>query len=846
MALTSSGQIKVSDIYKNRNDTASEPGADENISIKTVSDDYSANAATAGVSRANLGAEPYAMSEFYNAHYTQNYFDTVQWRNTSGAALSDAVDSESGRVYWDVNTDQELTGSHTGYLVTLNLVSDNSILASAYKTYDGESITIYQAITAPSTGQLVDKWYAKVSSGTYRNSVGAYIDHWNKVGAIAIDTESTSSVANASATADKAHGYAHTATYGAVSPITSSWAFAKVSGDGGNPSPTTSTSASPTIRYTGPGIYKADVTVSGQPTTARNSTAASSMYHAVEYDDVFTVSSPTSLNARSSTISVSGNQQGINGTVTWGLVTSGANTYYISSSTATKDSRHVAGTYGATAFITPEPGTYQARASGGTASANSSTFSVYTLLTDEFAAGDITTSAATLYASDETDPDNEADAGKKMTFYFANDVASDATVGFAYAATSKPAGSAVYFNNNSVGDVDGTAVEDIDLIDLTDTGGSGAPTDAIYNTVGSYTIRCTVYGRMSQSATADKGITVNYKPQFNQFTITSGTTAIQKESAMDISVGWQGFVVDNDTNQLEFQVRDASDTADVGASTVANFASTLGGLQTSLLDQTISDVIDSPTAAGNFRLAVAAEADATVRTTAIFNVAFTHSGSFQYSHSAVPDNGGLADDYRTYISWLEAAEETGTANPSATFYWLESTSIKPLAAGGLIHTDTALSVDWPAGAPWAGAGDFNKGYGGTQPGMFLYSDSETSTELVVHMSASNGEVTSVVSSTPPTPTLTGVSNTYYTITVRAAGDFRTTRKLDFEYQTLGGGWNNGPQPVLVETQRVIGSTIDAVVTGLSPATYYNIRVRGQNDRLNGSFSSNLLAPTLGV
>ena len=36
MALTSSGQIKVSDIYKNRNDTASEPGADENISILAI------------------------------------------------------------------------------------------------------------------------------------------------------------------------------------------------------------------------------------------------------------------------------------------------------------------------------------------------------------------------------------------------------------------------------------------------------------------------------------------------------------------------------------------------------------------------------------------------------------------------------------------------------------------------------------------------------------------------------------------------------------------------------------------------------------------------------------------
>ena len=130
MALTSSGQLKVSDIYKNRNNTSDEPGTNENISVKTVSDEYSANAATAGSNRTNMGAAPYAITEFYSAHYTQTYFDTVQWRNTSGTALSDAVDSESGRVYWDINEDQELTGSATGYLVTINLQSDNSTLES--------------------------------------------------------------------------------------------------------------------------------------------------------------------------------------------------------------------------------------------------------------------------------------------------------------------------------------------------------------------------------------------------------------------------------------------------------------------------------------------------------------------------------------------------------------------------------------------------------------------------------------------------------------------------------------------------------------------------------------------
>ena len=54
MALTPSGQIKVSDIYKDRNSTSDEPGTNQNISVKTVADEYSANAATAGSNRSNL------------------------------------------------------------------------------------------------------------------------------------------------------------------------------------------------------------------------------------------------------------------------------------------------------------------------------------------------------------------------------------------------------------------------------------------------------------------------------------------------------------------------------------------------------------------------------------------------------------------------------------------------------------------------------------------------------------------------------------------------------------------------------------------------------------------------
>ena len=69
MAITSSGEVSLDDIIKNKTGVAG-----TNVSLKTESEAFAASAATVG-DRSALDAAPHALSEFYSAHFPNTYFD---------------------------------------------------------------------------------------------------------------------------------------------------------------------------------------------------------------------------------------------------------------------------------------------------------------------------------------------------------------------------------------------------------------------------------------------------------------------------------------------------------------------------------------------------------------------------------------------------------------------------------------------------------------------------------------------------------------------------------------------------------------------------------------------------
>ena len=119
MALVSSGQLSMGTIADNRSSSSK-----SDISLQTYSEDFAGAGATVG-NRTNLNAAPNSISEFYDAHYPNTYFDTVVAKLSTTDIMDNGYrDGETGRIYFDVNEDQAGT---TNYTAGLKLKTDNIV-----------------------------------------------------------------------------------------------------------------------------------------------------------------------------------------------------------------------------------------------------------------------------------------------------------------------------------------------------------------------------------------------------------------------------------------------------------------------------------------------------------------------------------------------------------------------------------------------------------------------------------------------------------------------------------------------------------------------------------------------
>jgi len=542
MALTSSGQISIGDVANNKSQSLSD------VSFKTLSENFADNAAVISGSRStDLDTAPYSLSEFYAAHYPNTYFDSVTNKLTDGTTLGAAttatsyVDSESARIFWKINDNQ---GGTQSYVVNLIKISDSSTVGTATKDSSATGGTyVYQDVSIGNqTEDLAGgAYYSQVKVGSYQSAQGNNVDHYNQLGTITIANPGSPSHTMTTAASTQAITQAYatsSATFGPTAITDRAWAFAR---DGAvpadsttDPSPTTSDTATQAVTYTGPGVYTATLTVYGQPSNARNNSTAAAISHTIEYADAVTINSISSVN-EGSTVTVAGTAKGFSTGVTRGLVASTATTTFIAtkSSDDTSDSRYASDSH-TTTFSVPSQtnttGVYQGRVvdrDAGTVSANTSNFNVYPSISDEFASVDISVSV---------DP---VIVGANTVLSVGN--VTDNITGYTW---SMPSGTGTMTSGNVSG------------------GGSGGPstfiideTSAASNTVSfstaeaSKTLRLTLQGRLTQTATADKTISV----ELADAVTVNNVSSLNKGSTFTVS-GTHAGLHDGSTDGVTFGI----------------------------------------------------------------------------------------------------------------------------------------------------------------------------------------------------------------------------------------------------------------------------------------------------
>ena len=610
MALTSSGEISLLDIFRNREDNGSATGTDIDIqtlavqiaSGSTVGDVDGNGTANQTADRNALNSAPYAFDEFYSANYPNDIFSNVIAKIGSTSVMGNGyVDGETAKIEWDIDD-----GTTDDYTAGLKYASDNSVVDSATLDDDGNSKTVSVNITIPNIDAAADRYYPFVTTGTFSNIVGNNIDHFDALGTVTItdpDASGIPTVSNTTTNTDITHARS-IADDSSVNDY--NWSFVKTSGDGqgvfdGESSygTVTSTTSTPTIRYRGPGIFTADLRVDGNPSQARNSSTAATVTHEIEYVNLTTINSISSVNATTA-VTVAGTNKGLSGGVTFGLVDTGATTTFLSGKSAndTVDSRYIAQNYTAdiTAADSNSTLTLQGRVidrsdSTTNQNRNTSTFSVFPLLTNSkntINAGTNTVysstnnSSATTFNGDSTSYVNTVAYGTPGT-------ATDNVTAYAYSINTAPTGwsfsAASSATTNFAG---GTGVHTGKTVTLTITSTAAAGDSA-----------------SDQSSASTHTLAILFKPCIIAITHTSGTIVVNDTDVVVTALSWQGFA---DGTGFQLSIRNAAGQI-VSENTTVNYNNTEGSTTTQISKTSLSINLGDSSEAGTMKVRVARRDD---------------------------------------------------------------------------------------------------------------------------------------------------------------------------------------------------------------------------------------------
>ena len=493
MALPSSGQISFGALADNR-DSASRANvamsayAQVFASGSLVGDVDGNSTANQTADRNALNSAPYSLSEFYAAEYVNEFYDTVVAQLADGTVVTSNgyVDGESARISFNVN-DATLGNSYTA---GLKLASDGSIVVSATETESGTGVKTI-AFTAPSRDAATDVYYPFVTTGTFENAVGSNINHYDAIGAVTITDPSDTTVAASNTT----HQITHARSIGDTSSLTAyAWTFATVTAgdDGGNPSPTSATTSTPTVTYTGPGTYTANLTVYGGPSNSRNNTAASAVTHTIEYTDSITANDQSAGRNEGTGIACVASHLGLAGGMKIGYVNvSDTGTFLASDTTDSTDTRFQAAA-AISKTVTPAALTTttisckiraEDKAASSTYDLSDNAFNLYPYVDGEFGADDIAISVDPVLV------------GSNTVLSIARNI-TDNIVGYRW---SNDGSGTMTSDNLSGGNIGGASDDSTSIIDEY----SSTTTNTVsFNTAeANKTIGLILYGRNAQTST---------------------------------------------------------------------------------------------------------------------------------------------------------------------------------------------------------------------------------------------------------------------------------------------------------------------------------------------------------
>ena len=685
-AIQSSGEISFSDIAANNSSASLENISLQAESIRFASASIVGDAdkgAGIGVAadRAALTAAPHSLSEFYDANFPSSIITGITF-GTAGSDLN-TVDGEDLLVNFTTNG---TSGTYTVRLIDSSGNSDASTTRSGAGTVTFSNLALTE-----------DTYRAQVELDAF-NVVNddATFSHHDAIGTITITDPSDTTVANNSATTAIEHQISIT-NDNAFNDI--NWTFAKSSGDGSAPSNITNSSdRSPTVSYTGAGVFTIDCRVDGTPSQARNSSTAAQVTHRIDFAKAVTVNNPSSLN-EAATITALGQHQGFSSGIDVDLIQASDNSVLLSNDDTT-DSRVSITNYNKT-FTAPARTdstlSVKVKAFDGSDAATSNAFNIYPLISQQFDANDLSFGASSVKVN------------TNITLDVANDV-TDNIVGYQW-SNQGTGNMSVQSGNASAGDTDGSANDSVSIIDLTD---QSHPTVRFDTAQENKTIRLSLFGRLNQTATADKTVNVELANSISsvgvddttinsgqEFTISATVAGVQSKT---LRIGYG--TANNDTSYTDSADKSISDTRFSTSTQTQAFTRNLTSgtsLETFFPKANITDGTIGVSAGSSFQVAPAfsyntpGDVTINVNETRALDVSSVVGNNASVAITSSPNKGsgtntatlspGTLNDVYT-ITYTGTANFSQTNNQSDTITVNPTVSVARSAATGTPTADT--------------------------------------------------------------------------------------------------------------------------------------------------------------
>lgn len=824
--LQSSGTMSLSDIIFNRSDAL--PSNNGNYSFSAESNTF-ASGATVGdqdnyandgdvTDRNLLKASPHSISEFYGANHPNSNFSSVVAKLADGTDVSSNgyVDGDSARIYFTVDDDD---GIGTSFTAGLKYKSDDSVVQSTTATVSGEGSKYITLSDISDIDAGNDKYYAFVTnaSSPFIETKGSDINHYDAIGTVTITDPDASSIPTVAADTTTTN-IEHQVSVGDVSSLEDyNWSFAKTEGDGsvGTSTLNETSDASPTITYTGPGIFTVDVRVDGAPGQTRNSTDADAVTHTIEYVDSITSPNGSTRqynNQVTDNIIVKGFPD--SSATSYGLVSASATTTFANGAwetspasprSSTADSRYIARTIGVD--ITPADVQWtqylQVRAVNGGTSDNGNTFTYYPEIRSN--RNVINPPLTTLYAT--TNNTDTSTFPTTMTFSSPSTQTDNVNALKYYEYDSK-----ISITSNAAPST--LAATQAAL--LTSTG------------VGSATVYLAVSGSGTGGSTSQKSvssttITINYSHEVRVTGLTEHATS-GWDAALSISYTVQGFTA----TRIDGEIYDTADlNNELGTLAILTTgisqgaAQTISGTITSNINPETTFNVSSPAVADGedgFKIKlIGKDSGGTIRATA-FTDAFQ---LFPTTSTAINCQLllGAKFGYNSLLNAADRNQESGNADSTVTVH-----HIGAIVDSAVVYTSATLATAYD--------GDLNNN--NTQ-----HFFSNAAYAFIVNDS---GVVSSRTSRTPPIPAsmaVTSGSTTDTTWDIAVTGNTTVCRTVRIYYGTSQGSTSNNT----TENAASQGTSVTTTESGLDVSSFAGQTIYFSARFENDDFNSTTLQPS---